>query len=280
MTPQEQELISQLFARMKQAPAQPKDPEAEALIRRGVAEHPDAPYLLVQTVIIQDMALANAQNRLTELERELATAKAAAPAERPASFLGGALARAGLASGPWGRRQDTAPASQPAPATTWTQSAGPAPSPWGSPGMMGPGVMGPAMMPGASSGFLRAAAATALGVAGGQLLFQGVESLFGAHAGGMLAGAPMQPALSETVINNYYDDQHAHTANADYRPDDAGANALDTTQPDADRSEGGITSADYDPGQNDGGQDAGTDFAADTDFGGDPGFGGDDITGA
>ena len=280
MTPQEQELISQLFARMKQAPAQPKDPEAEALIRRGVAEQPDAPYLLVQTVIIQDMALANAQNRLTEVERELATAKALAPAERPANFLGGALARAGLASGPWGRRQDTVPAPQPSPATTWTHSAGPAPSPWGSPGMMGPGVMGPAMMPGASSGFLRAAAATALGVAGGQLLFQGVESLFGAHAGGMLAGAPMQPALSETVINNYYDDQHAPTANADYRPDDAGANALDATQPDADRSDGGITSADYDPGQNDGGQDASTDSASDTDFGSDPGFGGDDITGA
>jgi hypothetical protein len=148
------------------------------------------------------------------------------------------------------------------------------------PGMMGPGMMGSAMMPGASSGFLRAAAATALGVAGGQLLFQGVESMFGAHAGGILAGAPMQPALSETVINNYYGDQHAPTANADYRPDDAGASALDVSQPDTDRSGGGVTRADYDPGQDDGGQDAGTDFASDTDFGSDPGFGGDDITSA
>ena len=38
MTPQEQQLISQLFDRLKSAPRQAKDPEADALIRRGVAE--------------------------------------------------------------------------------------------------------------------------------------------------------------------------------------------------------------------------------------------------
>jgi len=37
-------------------------------------------------------------------------------------------------------------------------------------------------MSSASSGFLRGAAATALGIAGGQLLFQGIESMFGHHA--------------------------------------------------------------------------------------------------
>ena len=67
-------------------------------------------------------------------------------------------------------------------------------------------------MPGSGSGFLRAAAATALGVAGGQLLFQGIESLFGHPAGAVFAGQPLQPAISETVTNNYYGDDDGRSA--------------------------------------------------------------------
>ena len=67
----------------------------------------------------------------------------------------------------------------------------------------------------ASSGFLRAAAATALGVAGGQLLFQGVHALFGQHAGSILAGQSMPPTLSETVVNNFYGDQSRSPASTD-----------------------------------------------------------------
>ena len=59
-------------------------------------------------------------------------------------------------------------------------------------------------MGGAGSGFLRSAAATAAGVAGGALLFQGISSLFGNHyAGGLMSGG-MTPGLGETVVNNYY----------------------------------------------------------------------------
>ena len=64
-------------------------------------------------------------------------------------------------------------------------------------------------MPGAGSGFLRQAATTAAGIAGGALLFQGIQSLFGPHyGGGFLSGMPPQPGISETV-NNYYGDQSA-----------------------------------------------------------------------
>lgn len=60
---------------------------------------------------------------------------------------------------------------------------------------------------GSGGGFLRQAAATAAGVVGGSLLFQGISSMFGPHyGGGFLDGTPMQPGLSETVINNYYND--------------------------------------------------------------------------
>jgi hypothetical protein len=57
------------------------------------------------------------------------------------------------------------------------------------------------MQPSAASGFLRSAAATAAGIAGGALLFQGIQSMFGHGFGG--AGFAQQPGISETIVNNY-----------------------------------------------------------------------------
>lgn len=189
MTPQEHDLIQSLLGRLQQQANQPKDREAEELINRGMAAQPDAPYLLVQTVLIQDMALAEAQNWIKDLEQKLS---AQAPA--PTSFLGGARGSVPSA-GPWAARP-----AQPAPASApvWTQSGG-APQAAAQP-------MAPLAGPGASSGFLRQAATTAAGIAGGALLFEGIRSLFGPHYGsGFLAGMPSQPGIGETVINNYYD---------------------------------------------------------------------------
>jgi hypothetical protein len=189
MTPQERELIAQLLGRLKQSGGQPKDVEADAMIRRAASEQPDAPYYLVQTVLIQDMALANAQQRIAELERQLGEARQPA---QPTSFLGGLLGRTApgaAGAGPWGRGPATAAAASP-----WSQPQ--------QPGVMAGPMMGP--QPWAGGGFLRQAAATAAGIAGGALLFEGIQSLFGHQAGGMLSGAAYQPGLSETVINNYY----------------------------------------------------------------------------
>ena len=197
MTPQEQDLITSLLNRLQQAGNQPKDPQAAELIRRGMSAMPDAPYLLVQTVLIQDMALSEAQNRIKDLEQRAATP------QQPTSFLAGA--RGVPASGPWGQA-----APQPAPSgPVWSQSAQPtAPQP-----------MAPLAAPSAASGFLRQAAATAAGVAGGALLFQGIESMFGQHYGsGFLSNTAMQPGISETVINNYYGSDPGSTRQADYDP--------------------------------------------------------------
>jgi uncharacterized protein len=204
MTPQEQQLITELFARLKQTPAQAKDAVADQLIRRGVTDNPEAPYRLVQTVLIQEMALSQAQHRVAELENRVIQANAAssAPPPQPAtSFLGDSASRGGMPpADPWGRApQPTAPASPPtAPAAA------------------------PGMMSAAPSGFLRSAAATALGVVGGQMLFQGIESMFGQHAGSILSGQSIQPALSETVVNNFYGDQpSAAEPSSDADPQDA-----------------------------------------------------------
>jgi len=229
MTSQEQQLITELFARLKQIPAQAKDADADQLIRKGVVENPEAPYLLVQTVLIQDMALSQAQHRIAELENQLTEAKAASsaqPSQPATSFLGGALSRGSvpLAGPRGGTSQPIAPASQP-PASPpaapgWNQSAT-------SPASFG-GTATPGMMSSVSSGFLRDAASTALGVAGGQLLFQGIQSMFGQHAGSLLSGQSMQPALSETVVNNIYGDQASSPAltdfaNAEASPEDSTA---------------------------------------------------------
>ena len=58
MTPQERDLLTTLLSRLKNAAGQPKDPEADALIRQTVAEQPDAPYYMAQTVLIQDLSPA------------------------------------------------------------------------------------------------------------------------------------------------------------------------------------------------------------------------------
>jgi hypothetical protein len=193
MTPQERELITALLARLQQQANQPKDAEAETLIRQGMAAQPEAPYLLVQTVLIQDMALHSAQERITALEQQLA-AKAAAPSQ-PTSFLGG---RGSVpAAGPWQR--PAAPAQSAAAAPTWTGGAAAAAMP-----------SAPQMLASGGSGFLRQAAMTAAGIAGGALLFEGIQSMLGPHlGGGFLAGAAAQPGISETVVNNYYGDRSA-----------------------------------------------------------------------
>ncbi len=202
MTPQERDLIASLFGRLQQAASQAKDRDADALIRQGIAQVPDSPYLMVQTVLIEDMALAEAQRRIAELERQLAER----PTAEPPSFLAGARGSVPSA-GPWDRPAAPSPAA-PAPGPVWTQSAGPPPA--AQPPAAASPAMAPLAMPGASSGFLRQAATTAAGVAGGALLFQGISSLFGPHYGGMFSGMQAQPGLGETVINNYYDSPAAN----------------------------------------------------------------------
>jgi hypothetical protein len=252
MTPQERDLITHLLERLKGSAGQPKDPEAEGLIRAAMAGQPDAPYLLVQTVLIQDMALTNAQHRIAELEKQLAAAG------QPTSFLGGLFGRtapaAAPSSGPWSRPAPVQPQWQ-APSQPMT------PQP-----MMSQPMMAQAMpMMASGSGFLRQAATTAAGIAGGALLFEGIQSLFGQHAGGILSNASWQPGLGETVINNYYGtDPGAATQTAW----DSGAGGVDRQAVDDPAASG----TDYASVTDDA---AGQDVASDQDFGNDD-FGGSD----
>lgn len=252
MTPDERNLIGGLFGRLKDAEASagPKDAEAEAFIRQAVAAQPGAPYLMVQTVLVQEHALANAQTRIADLEKQLAAAKTAQPAGG-GSFLGGLADKLG----PWGRAPAQAapqPAYQPMPQP---QPVAPQPG-------YAAYASTAAMAPSAGGGFLRSALTTAAGVAGGALLFQGIENMLGHNAGAFGPGLGASwggggfgggggTVVNETV-NNYYDSN------------DPGRG--DTTQ--ADDRDNGSQDAGYQDASDDTGDFGGGDVGG-GDFGGD-----------
>jgi hypothetical protein len=85
MTPEERNLIIDLFDRLVTLEDAQRDPDAERLISDGLRQAPNAPYALVQTVLVQDEALKRADERIRELEAGSATETTA----RDTSFLGG-----------------------------------------------------------------------------------------------------------------------------------------------------------------------------------------------
>jgi hypothetical protein len=268
MEPQERDLITTLLTRLQSAAGQPKDAEADTLIRQAMTQMPDAPYYLVQTVLIQDLSLHSAQNRITELERQLASLNP--PQQQPTSFLGGLFGRNQPApasvppSGPWTRAPQAAPPPPPQ-----YQPGYPQPQP----GYAQPGYAAPAagMFGGGAGGggnsFLRSAATTAAGVAGGALLFEGISSLFGHGFAGGLGGmgmggmGGMPGGLGETVINNYYGDNQGgasgdYGGGGDYSGGDYGGGG-DSGGGDYG---GGGDSGDYSGGDSGGGDFGGGDF--------------------
>ena len=68
MTPQERELITELFDRLSSLESAQRDPQAEGAIADGMSRAPHAVYALVQTVLVQDEALKRANARIQELE--------------------------------------------------------------------------------------------------------------------------------------------------------------------------------------------------------------------
>ncbi len=176
MTPQERQLIAGLFDRMRSYGAPDKDREAEALISQSLRANPDAPYMLVQSVLVQEQALQAANDRVLELEDQLrATDGGDEPrGSRSSGFLGGY----------WGGRRGEEPRSSvPQVGARATPSAYESRSPWsqGAPQPQPPQPPPAPASPG--GGFLKSALATAAGVAGGMVLADSVRNMLGgAHA--------------------------------------------------------------------------------------------------
>ena len=69
MTPQERQLVDELFDRLSRVEGAPRDPDAASAIAQGLRNAPNALYTLVQTVLLQDEALKRANSRIQELEQ-------------------------------------------------------------------------------------------------------------------------------------------------------------------------------------------------------------------
>lgn len=84
MTPQERELIVDLFGQLADVENEPREREVERAIADGLRRAPNAVYPLVQTVLVQGEALDNAGARIDELEQQLGYGE---PQQQQGGFL-------------------------------------------------------------------------------------------------------------------------------------------------------------------------------------------------
>lgn len=139
MTPDERGLLTHFLGNITQVRGVPKDMEADSLIHQAIDSNPDALYVLVQHAIVADQALQAAQQRINELQSQQNGYLAP---QNQGSFLGGLF----------NHQQQSPSFSAP---------------------------YFPQQQQGGMGGFLRNVGTTAAGVAAGDLLFEGIENLFG-----------------------------------------------------------------------------------------------------
>lgn len=167
MTPQERELVADLFDRLAALEGEPRDPEAERVIREGLAKAPNAVYSLVQAVLM-------AEARLKDLAAERQTA-----GEQQGLF-GSWFGRGGRPSVPQVPRSDAPMGVPPGFRGREEQPTPPPPGYGATPGSP------PGAGAGAGGSFLGTAAAAVIGALGGTLL--------GRMLGGSQAEAASRPA--------------------------------------------------------------------------------------
>lgn len=213
MTSDERNMLTDLANKIAQTPAPPKDAEAEDFIRTRIGSRPDALYLMTQTVLIQNMALQQAQQQIAQLQA------GGAQGQVPGSSFLGAGGSRGYNAGPSGSSYAAPPPQQ-----QYTQYSAPQPQ---------------TAAPSGQPSFLRGAAQTAAGVAAGALAFEGVRSLFehpgygggGGFFGGGEGGYGGAP--QEEIVNNYYDspgggnDYQAANDTNDYQDDNFDSGQVD-----------------------------------------------------
>jgi hypothetical protein len=207
MTPQERQLVDDLFARLSKVEGAPRDPDATAAITQGLRVAPNALYALVQTVLVQDEALKQAHDRIQQLE-----AASAPEPQQSGSFLDSMRDAVFGPSGSHGsvpnvrapdiNSRDTG--SRPVWNSGQVMQQGQGPGGYGQnpygqrdqgyaqPGYGqqaygGQGPMAGAMGGGGGGSFLGTAAAAAAGVVGGSLLLNSFRGMMGGMGGGRQA---------------------------------------------------------------------------------------------
>jgi hypothetical protein len=271
MTPQERQMIDDLFDRLSKLEGAPRDPDAVAAIAQGLRNAPNAVYALVQTVLLQDEALRRANSRIQELE-----AAGTGEQRQSGGFLD-SMRGAIFGQGQQGQEQPRGSVPnvrppEPVGRPVWNsgqvmqQSQSPGQygqAPYGQPPYGQPYGAPQAPMGGGSS-FLGTAAATAAGMVGGSLLLGSIRSMMGgSHQGFGDATALGDRATSQAPLS---DQSNSNLAR------DAGINDIgSSTNRTDDNSRAGLfdTASNDDHASNDDGDDH-DDLDLDSDdFGGD-----------
>jgi hypothetical protein len=188
MTPQERQLVDELFDKLARLENTPRDRDAERAIADGLSRAPNAVYALVQTALVQDEALKRADARIRELSGE----------GEPAQSGGGFLDTMRNALGGGNSRGSVPSVRSGGPDTRWNtggaytqqQAAPQQPAAQAAPQV------------GSGGSFLGTAAASAAGVIGGALLMNSISSMFGHRGGSGQAFAGEQPSASPWSDNN------------------------------------------------------------------------------
>lgn len=160
MNQEDKQLILGLADRLNKGNTElQKDPEVEVLIKNEIERKPNAVYQLTQAVLLQEHTLKNAQSQIQMLQQQV-QALQMQQNQPKRGFLGN------LFGGNQQQRQQMPPQNMNYQQNMGYQQQGMYQQPQPNYGYNG------------GSSFLRSAATTAVGVAGGMFLFEGVSSLF------------------------------------------------------------------------------------------------------
>ncbi|SEE04188.1 DUF2076 domain-containing protein [Bradyrhizobium erythrophlei] len=252
MTPQERQLIDDLFDRLAKLENAPRDNEAMSAIMQGLRGAPNAVYTLVQTALVQDEALKRAHDRIQELEAAVGQQQGAQ--QQGGGFLD-SMRDAIFGQGqqqPHGSVPPVRPPDVGGSRPVWNSGQaiqqaggyGQPPQQYGQPQYGQPygGPQPPAFgggAPGGGGSFLGTAAAAAAGVVGGGLLLSSIRGMMGgsghqslADAGGLGGSRPWGGDQSSSDLAR---DAGINDVSSSGRDSDSGSRAGAFDQAQADR---------------------------------------------
>jgi uncharacterized protein len=188
MTPQERQLVDELFDRLSKVENAPRDPDAVAAMSDGLRKAPGAVYALVQTVLLQDEALKRANAHIEELEAARAPQQSQSGGFLDSvrdSLFGSSQPRGSVPNVP---PRDSRPVWNSGQAMQQVQPGQAQPG-YGQPGYGQPGQppygqsygqgYGAPPVGGGGGSFLGTAAAAAAGAVGGSLLLGSIRNMMG-----------------------------------------------------------------------------------------------------
>lgn len=184
MSPEEAEIIRDIFERVRQMGPAPRDPEAQAALEHELRANPDAVMGLVRAVVALDRERAALLDENDALRRDLEKARHGAGRPPGGGLFGGAGPFAGRGPDPRANRTAT-----PDPASPWTRGRE-------------QGSLGSTLAHGALGG--------AIGLAGGLFGYEILKNLFGGDAnqdegGDRLGGGDTTAATEQHASNSSFE---------------------------------------------------------------------------